>query len=118
MCWRQKSCTATILPLPVLAPGTEDEDWPILDLCSRQPPAGDKTAPAVWFVYSPNRKGEHPQRHLAKFQGILQADAFAGFNKLYEDGTIQEAHAWLTSGASSSTDEAHNSPTPRRLCIA
>jgi hypothetical protein len=39
----------------------------------------------------PNRRGEHPQQHLAKFQGILQADAFAGFDKLYEDGTIQEA---------------------------
>jgi hypothetical protein len=43
------------------------------------------------FAYSPNRRGEHPQQHLAKFQGILQADAFAGFDKLYEDGTIQEA---------------------------
>jgi hypothetical protein len=42
-------------------------------------------------AYSPNRKGEHPQQHLAKFEGILQADAFAGFNKLYERGTIQEA---------------------------
>jgi hypothetical protein len=45
----------------------------------------------VWFAYSPNRKGEHPQQHLAKFEGILQADAFAGFNKLYESGTIQQA---------------------------
>jgi transposase len=53
--------------------------------------AGDGTAPAVWFTYSPDRKGEHPQRHLAKFEGILQADAFAGFNKLYEGGAIREA---------------------------
>ena len=50
-----------------------------------------KTAPAVWFAYSPNRKGEHPQQHLAEFTGILQADAFAGFNRLYEGGAIQEA---------------------------
>jgi hypothetical protein len=48
-------------------------------------------APAVWFAYSPDRKGDHPQRHLARFSGILQADAYAGFNKLYEDGSIQEA---------------------------
>jgi hypothetical protein len=45
----------------------------------------------VWFAYSPNRKGEHPQKHLAEFTGILQADAFAGFNRLYEGGAIQEA---------------------------
>lgn len=45
----------------------------------------------MWFTYSPERKGEHPQQHLAKFEGILQADAFAGFNKLYEGGAIQEA---------------------------
>jgi hypothetical protein len=45
----------------------------------------------VWFTYSPDRKGEHPQRHLASFRGILQADAYSGFNKLYEDGLIQEA---------------------------
>ena len=44
-----------------------------------------------WFAYSPDRKGEHPQRHLKDFKGILQADAYAGFNKLYEDGSIQEA---------------------------
>jgi transposase len=43
------------------------------------------------FAYSPNRKGEHPQQHLDKFEGILQAGAFAGFNKLYERGTIQQA---------------------------
>ena len=47
--------------------------------------------PAVWFTYSPDRKGEHPQRHLADFRGILQAEAYSGFNKLYEDGSIQEA---------------------------
>jgi len=53
--------------------------------------AGDAAPPAVWFTYSPDRKGEHPQRHLANFRGILQADAYAGFNKLYENGAIQEA---------------------------
>jgi hypothetical protein len=41
--------------------------------------------------YSPDRKGEHPQRHLAKVRGILQADAYSGFNMPYEGGAIQEA---------------------------
>ncbi len=45
----------------------------------------------MWFTYSPDRKGEHPQRHLASFRGILKADAYSGFNKLYEGGSIQEA---------------------------
>jgi transposase len=50
--------------------------------------------PPVWFAYSPDRKGEHPAKHLAEFRGVLQADAYAGFNLLYEDGRIQEAACW------------------------
>ena len=42
-----------------------------------------RAAPAVWFAYSPDRKGEHPAQHLEKFRGTLQADAYAGFNQLY-----------------------------------
>lgn len=79
-------------PLPVLAPGhgrTKIARFWTYVRDSR--PAGDTAPAAVWFSYSPNRKGEHPQRHLAKFRGILQADAFAGFNKLYEGGAIQQA---------------------------
>jgi transposase len=41
-------------------------------------PSGSNEAPAVWFAYTPDRRGEHPQRHLANFTGVLQADAFAG----------------------------------------
>ncbi|MEF6791965.1 IS66 family transposase, partial [Escherichia coli] len=47
--------------------------------------AGSTQAPAVWFAYSPDRKGIHPQTHLAGFSGVLQADAYAGFNELYRD---------------------------------
>ena len=32
-------------------------------------PAGDTAAPAVWFAYSPDRKGEHPQQHLSELHG-------------------------------------------------
>jgi transposase len=79
-------------PLPVLAPGhgrTKTARFWTYVRDSR--PAGDQAPAAVWFSYSPDRKSEHPQRHLAKFRGILQADAYAGFNKLYEGGAIQEA---------------------------
>ncbi|HCT8216031.1 TPA: IS66 family transposase, partial [Klebsiella pneumoniae] len=56
--------------------------------------AGSALAPAVWFAYSPDRKGIHPQTHLAGFSGVLQADAYAGFNELYRDGRITEAACW------------------------
>lgn len=48
-------------------------------------PPAIRLPPAVWFAYSLDRKGEHPQRHLRDFRGTLQADAFAGFHALYED---------------------------------
>lgn len=43
-------------------------------------PAQFDTPPAVWFAYSPDRKGLLPPTHLAAFKGILQVDALAGFN--------------------------------------
>lgn len=53
--------------------------------------AGSQLPTAVWFAYSPNRKGKHPQQHLAGYSGILQADAYGGYNALYENGHITEA---------------------------
>jgi len=49
---------------------------------------------AVWFAYTPDRKGEHPKEHLSKFMGTLQADGYAGFDQVYETGRIQEAACW------------------------
>jgi transposase len=51
-------------------------------------------APAVWFAYTEDRKGEHPRQHLSSFAGILQADGYAGFHHLYEGGRIVEAACW------------------------
>jgi transposase len=45
-------------------------------------PFAGPAPPAAMFRYSRDRTGEHPQRHLAGNQGILQADAYAGFNEL------------------------------------
>lgn len=54
--------------------------------------------PAAAFFYSRDRGGEHPQRHLARYAGLMQADAYAGFNRLYEagrkPGPIVEAACW------------------------
>jgi transposase len=56
--------------------------------------------PAAVFFYSRDRTAEHPERHLADYAGILQADAYAGFNRLYaadrQAGPITEASCWAS----------------------
>ena len=83
-------------PVPVLAPGNgKTKTGRLWTYVRDDRPAGDTAAPAVWFAYSPDRKGEHPEQHLRAFRGALQADAYAGFNQLYkEDGRIQEIACW------------------------
>ena len=82
-------------PVPVLAPGNgKTKTGRLWTYVRDDRPAGDTAAPAVWFSYSPDRKGAHPQQHLRDFTGTLQADAYAGFNQLYENGRIQEAACW------------------------
>jgi transposase len=82
-------------PVPVLAPGKgRTKTGRLWTYVRDDRPAGDDAPPAVWFGYSPDRKGEHPQTHLELFKGILQADGYAGFDKLYESGEIQEAACW------------------------
>lgn len=82
-------------PVPVLAPGDgKTKTGRLWTYVRDDRPAGNDTPPAVWFAYSPNRKGEHPQTHLKSFKGILQADAFAGFDALYAKGDILEAACW------------------------
>src|ERR1700690_1679569 len=82
-------------PVPVLAPGNgKTKTGRLWTYVRDDRPAGDATPAAVWFAYSPDRKGEHPQTHLSKFQGTLQADGYAGFDAVYETGRIQEAACW------------------------
>jgi hypothetical protein len=82
-------------PVPVLAPGTgKTKTGRLWTYVRDDRPAGDKAAPAVWFAYSPDRKGDHPEQHLRDFWGMLQADAYAGFNELYKGGRIQEVACW------------------------
>src|ERR1017187_10343883 len=61
-------------------------------------PFGGTGPPAAVFYYSRDRRGEHPQAHLAGYAGILQADAYDGYNKLYlagrRPGPIREAACW------------------------
>jgi transposase len=61
-------------------------------------PFGGRDPPAAAFHYSRSRAGEHPQRHLAGYVGLMQADAFDGYNRLYKaqrkPAPILEAACW------------------------
>ncbi len=82
-------------PVPVLQPGRGTTKTARLWTYVRDGrPAGDAAPPAVWFRYTPDRKAEHPARHLKTFTGTLQADGYAGFDRLYETGRINEAACW------------------------
>ena len=81
-------------PLPVLAPGNgKTKTGRLWTYVRDERPAGEQTAPAVWFAYSEDRRGEHPRQHLKNFTGALQADAYAGFHHLYGNH-IYEAACW------------------------
>ena len=62
-------------------------------------PFGGAGPPAAMFYYSRDRRGEHPQAHLAGYAGILQADAYDGYNRLYladrKPGPVREAACWV-----------------------
>ena len=64
-------------------------------------PFGGKVAPAAVFYYSATREGEHAERQLAAYTGIVQADAYSGFNGLFVEGRkpgpIIEAACWAHS---------------------
>jgi len=82
-------------PVPVLEPGRGKTKTGRLWTYVRDGrPWADSKAPAVLFRYSPDRRGEHPESHLKNFFGVLQADGYAGFDRLYEDERIQEAACW------------------------
>src|ERR1035437_9320667 len=112
------ACTAALMPLferlrahvmaaerlhgddttvPVLARGKTDiaRSWVYV---RDDRPFGGPAPPAAVFYYSRDRGGEHPQAHLAGYAGILQADAYGGYGKLYKvgrsPGLILEAGCW------------------------
>ena len=78
-------------PVPVLDPGrgrtATSRLWTYVvdDRAS-----GSTTPPLVWYRFTPDRTGAHPQAELARFSGHLQADAYAGYDKLYQIGRVSE----------------------------
>ncbi len=84
--------------VPVLAKGKTDTGrcWVYV---RDDRPFGGTAPPAALFRYSRDRKGEHPQGHLAAYTGLFQADAFDGYRALYaaerSPGPIREAGCWV-----------------------
>jgi transposase len=112
------ACTATLSPLvtllrahvlagerlhgddttvPVLAKGKTSTGRLWVYARDDRPFAG-QAPPAAMFFYSPDRTAAHPNRHLAGWQGILQSDAYAGFNDLFAPtrppGPVTSAGCW------------------------
>jgi transposase len=86
-------------PVPVLCPGRGTTKQGRLWTYVRDDRScGNLSPAAVWFAYSPDRKGLHPRAHLKDFCGTLQADGYAGFDKLYNEANpnhpIKEAACW------------------------
>jgi transposase len=83
--------------VPVLAKGKTDTGrcWTYV---RDDRPFGGPAPPAAVFYYSRDRRGEHPQRHLARWSGVLQADAYGGYDALYRGGRspgdIRQALCW------------------------
>jgi transposase len=99
-------------PVPVLAPGTgKTKTGRLWTYVRDDRPSGSTDPPGVWFAYSPDRKGDHPQQHLRDFSGRLQADAYAGFNQLYAGAASRKSPAGRMCAASSTTWTRH---TPHR----
>ena len=83
--------------VPVLAKGKTDiaRLWTYV---RDDAPFGATSPPAAIFHYSRDRRGMHPQTHLQTWCGVLQADAYGGYNELYKEGRppgpILEAACW------------------------
>src|SRR5229473_1274936 len=83
--------------VPVLAKGKTDTGRCWVYVRDDQP-FGGRAPPAAVFFYSRDRSGGHPRQHLAAWTGVLQADAYGGYGKLYDagrqPGPIAEAACW------------------------
>lgn len=88
-------------PIGVLAPGHGKTKTAHLWTYVRDDrPAGYTTPAAVWFAYSPDRKGQHPRAHVKGFSGILQADGYAGLLSCMRRAPFRRLRAGFTPAAS------------------
>lgn len=82
-------------PVPMLMPGRGKTAQARLWTYVVDDRASGAAGPAlVWYRFTPDRSGIHPQTELKSFAGLLQADGYAGYDKLYEGGRIREVACW------------------------
>src|SRR6476620_8607505 len=92
-----KSLRPTHPNVPILAKGKTIKGH-IWTYVRDDRPFGSRAPPAALYYASRDRRHEHPVRHLKAFSGILQADAYNGYNELYDpsraEGPITSALCW------------------------
>lgn len=89
-------------PVPVLAPGLGKTKTGRLWVVVRdERPWGSTAPPAAFYMYSPDRKGEHAATLLGSCRGFLHADGYDGFGKLYKrvdpetgEALLREVACW------------------------
>jgi len=83
--------------VPVLAKG-KTETARIWTYVRDDRPFAGAEAPAAMFYYSRDRRAEHPNAHLSRYAGLFQADAYTGYQDLYDPGRspgpLIEAACW------------------------
>ena len=81
-------------------------------------PFGGRAPPAALYYASRDRRHEHPERHLAGFGGILQADAYSGYNTLFDPARVGGPHrrdAAIALARPASVEMGAATPASRRL---
>ena len=82
-------------PVPVLDPGRgKTATGRLWTYVVDDRASGSAMPPLAWYRFTPDRTGAHPQKELAEFTGHLQADAYAGYDKLYQSGRVTEVACW------------------------
>lgn len=80
---------------PVLDPGRgRTKTGQLFAYACDERPWGGVDPPGVVYLYAPDRKADHPIRHLADFVGVLQVDGYAGYKVLAERNAVQLAFCW------------------------
>ena len=106
--------------LPVLEPGRgKTRTGRLWCYAVDDRPWSGPTHPAAAYVYSEDRRGEHPTAHLATFRGILQVDGYAGFSSLVvarKDASIRLAFCWATRAGHSTNSTPRRSRRLPRTC--
>ena len=78
-------------PIAVLAPGNgKTRTGRLWTYVVDERPWQGGRAPAAYYRFSPDRRGERPRDHLARFRGVIQADAFSGYHALTRPASVSD----------------------------